>query len=348
MTDSSDYTFMQAALGLAKKGLYTTRPNPCVGCVIVKDNLIIGQGFHPKAGLPHAEIYALNDAKAHGYDIKGATAYVTLEPCSHYGQTPPCSKALIESGINKVIIATFDPNPQVAGRGISMLQNAGIDTQIGVCEREARKLNAGFLKAMATGLPYVRVKIATSLDGRTAMASGESKWITGEMARIDVQKLRARSGAIITGSRTVLADNPALTVRLDTLDLVNISPPKIVVMDRTGKLKNTDNYQVFNNKNTLLWQDDIKSLLQTLVSEYQCYDVLVEAGSTLATSFLIAGFVDELIVYQAPCLLGKTARAMFDGKFDQLADRLSFNLESCERLGDDLKMTFGQKPQCRK
>lgn len=332
-----DNHYMAMAIDLAKKGLYTTHPNPCVGCVIIKDGKVIGEGFHPKAGEPHAEVFALQQAKEHA---KGATAYVTLEPCSHYGRTPPCAKTLIEAGIGRVVIAGLDPNPKVAGRGAATLQNAGIDVSVGVLQKEAALLNCGFLKAMMTGLPYVRLKIAASLDGRVAMASGESKWITGELARRDVQYLRAKSGAIITGSGTIMKDNPALTVRLENWTMPQ---PKIIVMDRSQRLQNTDGYQVFGNPDTLLWRDNIKDLLLALVADYQCYDMLVEAGSTLSTAFLLAGFVDELIVYQAPCLLGATAKPMFDVPFDSLSDKLCFEQVSCEPVGDDLKITLKPK-----
>lgn len=332
-----DNHYMTMAIELAKKGLYTTRPNPCVGCVIVKDGKVIGKGFHPKVGEPHAEVFALRQAKEHA---KEATAYVTLEPCSHYGRTPPCAKALIEAGVGRVVIAGLDPNPKVAGRGVAMLQNAGIDVSVGVLQKEAAWLNCGFLKAMMTGLPYIRLKIAASLDGRTAMANGQSKWITGELARRDVQYLRAKSGAIITGSGTIMEDNPALTVRLENWTMPQ---PKIIVMDRSQRLQNTDGYQVFDNPDALLWRDDIKGLLLALVADYQCYDVLVEAGGTLSTAFLLAGFVDELIVYQAPCLLGATAKPMFGVSFDSLSDKLCFEQVSCEPVGDDLKIILKPK-----
>lgn len=332
-----DNHYMTMAIDLAKKGLYTTRPNPCVGCVIVKDGNVVGTGYHKQAGGPHAEVFALQQAKGQS---KGATAYVTLEPCSHYGRTPPCAKALIEAGISRVVMAGLDPNPKVAGRGVAMLKNAGIDVSVGVLQKEAALLNCGFLKAMARGLPYVRLKIAASLDGRTAMKNGKSKWITGDLARQDVQYLRAKSGAIITGSGTIVADDPALSVRLDN---ALIPPPKVVVLDRRQRLQPTDDYQIFGRTDTLLWRDDVASLLPVLVDEYQCYDVLVEAGSVLSTAFLQAGFVDELIVYQAPCLLGSTAKSMFDGKFEQLSDKIAFEQVGCERIGNDLKLTLKPK-----
>ncbi|MGK7731797.1 bifunctional diaminohydroxyphosphoribosylaminopyrimidine deaminase/5-amino-6-(5-phosphoribosylamino)uracil reductase RibD, partial [Acinetobacter baumannii] len=191
-----DQYWMQQAIELAKRGLYSTKPNPNVGCVIVKDDQLIGEGFHPKAGQPHAEVFALRQA---GEQAQGATAYVTLEPCAHYGRTPPCAEALVKAQVKKVVVACPDPNPLVAGKGVQILKNAGIEVEIGICEDLAAKLNQGFLKAMSTGMPYVRLKVASSLDGRTAMASGESKWITGSAARQDVQHWRAISGAVITG-----------------------------------------------------------------------------------------------------------------------------------------------------
>ena len=206
----SDQYWMQRAIELARLGQYSTKPNPNVGCVLVKNDQLIGEGFHPKAGQPHAEVFALRQA---GDNAKDATAYVTLEPCAHYGRTPPCAEALVKAQVRKVVVACSDPNPLVAGKGVQILRDAGIEVAIGVCETLAKTLNSGFLKAMSTGLPYVRLKIASSLDGRTAMASGESKWITGTAARQDVQHWRAVSGAVITGIQTVLADDCELNVR---------------------------------------------------------------------------------------------------------------------------------------
>lgn len=334
---TQDEHFMAQAIDCAKQGLYSTRPNPCVGCVIVKDGAVVGKGFHPKAGEPHAEVFALRQAKN---NTQGATAYVTLEPCSHYGRTPPCALALIQAGIKRVVIAGLDPNPKVAGQGVAMLEEAGIEVDIGILKAQAQTLNLGFLKAMITARPYVRLKIAASLDGRTAMANGQSKWITGQEARLDVQYLRARSGAIVTGSGTIIADNPALTVRLDDFLLPQ---PKVVVMDRRHRLKSDDEYQVLARFDTLLWRDGIDDLLSLLVRDYQCYDVLVEAGGELATAFLLAGAVDELVIYQAPCLLGKTAKPMFMAVFEQLSDRLSFELQSVTQLGVDIKLVFTPK-----
>ena len=340
--DAQDRYFMTLAIEQAQRGQYTTRPNPTVGCVIVQAGAVVGQGFHPRAGQPHAEVFALNDA---GHKSNGATAYVTLEPCSHTGRTPPCALALIKAGIKRVVVAGLDPNPQVAGRGVSLLKQAGIEVAVGVMTEQAEALNRGFLKAMRTQLPYVRLKIATSLDGRTAMASGESKWITSAAAREDVQQLRAQSGAIITGSNTVIADNPQLNVRSTKLGILakDIPMPKVVVLDRQARLiydTNSD-YYLCRHTDTLYWrEDDLKKLLKVLVQEHQCYDVLVEAGASVAGSFLSQQLVDELIVYQAPCLLGTQARAMVDFNPLSLAQQLRFQYSNHQQVGNDLKVTL--------
>ena len=340
--DAQDRYFMMLAIEQAKRGLYTTRPNPAVGCVIVQAEQIIGQGFHPKAGEPHAEVFALKEA---GTQAAGATAYVTLEPCSHTGRTPPCALALVAAKVNRVVIAGLDPNPQVAGRGVKLLEQAGIEVTVGVLTEQAEALNRGFLKAMRTKMPYVRLKIATSLDGRTAMASGESKWITSTAAREDVQKLRAQSGAIITGSETVITDNPQLNVRSEQLGMPpeKIPNPKIVILDRRQRLKHSlqSDYQLCRHPDTIYWhEDDLSTLLAKLVNEHQCYDVLVEAGASVAGSFLSQHLVDELIVYQAPCLLGEQARPMVDFNPMSLAQQLRFDIEDYQQLGPDLKLTL--------
>ncbi|MGB6924905.1 MULTISPECIES: bifunctional diaminohydroxyphosphoribosylaminopyrimidine deaminase/5-amino-6-(5-phosphoribosylamino)uracil reductase RibD [Psychrobacter] len=340
--DAQARYFMMLAIEQAKRGLYTTRPNPAVGCVIVQAEQIVGQGFHPKAGEPHAEVFALKDA---GTQAAGATAYVTLEPCSHTGRTPPCALALVAAKVKRVVIAGLDPNPQVAGRGVKLLEQAGIEVTVGVLTEQAEALNRGFLKAMRTKMPYVRLKIATSLDGRTAMASGESKWITSTVAREDVQKLRAQSGAIITGSETVITDNPQLNVRSEQLGVPpeKIPNPKIVILDRRQRLKHSlqSDYQLCRHPDTIYWhEDDLSTLLAKLVSEHQCYDVLVEAGASVAGSFLSQHLVDELIVYQAPCLLGEQARPMVDFNPMSLAQQLRFDIESHQQLGSDLKLTL--------
>jgi len=348
---TQDQIWMRRAIELARQGQYSTKPNPNVGCVIVKDGVVVGDGFHPKAGQPHAEVFAMRQA---GKQARGATAYVTLEPCAHYGRTPPCAKGLVEAGLAKVIVACPDPNPLVAGKGVQILKDAGIEVEVGICEDEAHPLNDGFLKAMATRMPYVRLKIASSLDGRTAMASGESKWITGVEARQDVQHWRAISGAVITGIETVLADDCQLNVRsLNGVDdISSIVQPKRIILDRQGRLPLTA--KILENPKTVMVMgpyrqeladlgvtqleiQPLKVLLQQLVQQHQIYDVLVEAGATLSTAFLQAGLVDELISYVAPTLLGQTARSMFNAEFSRMAEQLRFKLQDVTRLGDDVR-----------
>ncbi|WP_180031572.1 bifunctional diaminohydroxyphosphoribosylaminopyrimidine deaminase/5-amino-6-(5-phosphoribosylamino)uracil reductase RibD [Acinetobacter sp. YH12245] len=348
---TQDQIWMRRAIELARQGQYSTKPNPNVGCVIVKDGIVVGEGFHPKAGQPHAEVFAMRQA---GEQARGATAYVTLEPCAHYGRTPPCAKGLVEAGVAKVIVACPDPNPLVAGKGVQILKDAGIDVEVGICEDEAHPLNDGFLKAMATGMPYVRLKIASSLDGRTAMASGESKWITGPEARQDVQHWRAISGAVITGIETVLADDCQLNVRSlkGMNDISTVVQPKQIILDRQGRLPLTT--KILETPETVMVMgpyrqeladlgviqfeiQPLKELLQQLVQQHQIYDVLVEAGATLSTAFLQAGLVDELISYVAPTLLGQTARSMFNAEFSRMAEQLRFKLQDVTRLGDDVR-----------
>ncbi|MFV5491220.1 bifunctional diaminohydroxyphosphoribosylaminopyrimidine deaminase/5-amino-6-(5-phosphoribosylamino)uracil reductase RibD [Acinetobacter sp. ASP199] len=348
---TQDQIWMRRAIELARQGQYSTKPNPNVGCVIVKDGLIVGEGFHPKAGQPHAEVFAMRQAAE---QARGATAYVTLEPCAHYGRTPPCAKGLVEAGVAKVVVACPDPNPLVAGKGVQILKDAGIEVEVGICEDEAHPLNYGFLKAMATGMPYVRVKIASSLDGRTAMASGESKWITGTEARQDVQHWRAISGAVMTGIETVLADDCQLNVRsLNSVDDIStIVQPKRIILDRQGRLPL--NAKILEQAETVMVMgpyrqeladlgvtqleiQPLQELLQQLVQQHQIYDVLVEAGATLSSAFLQAQLVDELISYVAPTLLGQTARSMFNAEFSRMAEQLRFKLQDVTRVGDDVR-----------
>lgn len=348
---TQDQIWMRRAIELARQGQYSTKPNPNVGCVIIKDGLIVGEGFHPKAGQPHAEVFAMRQAAE---QARGATAYVTLEPCAHYGRTPPCAKGLVEAGVAKVVVACPDPNPLVAGKGVQILKDAGIEVEVGICEDEAHPLNYGFLKAMATGMPYVRVKIASSLDGRTAMASGESKWITGTEARQDVQHWRAISGAVMTGIETVLADDCQLNVRsLNSVDDIStIVQPKRIILDRQGRLPL--NAKILEQAETVMVMgpyrqeladlgvtqleiQPLQELLQQLVQQHQIYDVLVEAGATLSSAFLQAQLVDELISYVAPTLLGQTARSMFNAEFSRMAEQLRFKLQDVTRVGDDVR-----------
>lgn len=343
-----DADFMAMAINLAWQGIFITRPNPSVGCVIVKEGRVVGTGRTDKVGGFHAEVFALQKAAD---QAQGATAYVTLEPCSHTGRTPPCCDALIAAGIARVVVALIDPNPKVAGRGIKRLLAAGITVSLGLMADEARCINRGFLKAMATGLPFVSIKLATSLDGRVAMASGESKWITSKAARLDVQRHRARAAAIITGSQTIIKDNPALNVRgwqgliniadgYNDIDVKQIPQPKIVVMDRRAQLDYHSPYQVLKRNDTLLWRDDIQSLLLSLVKDFQCYDVMVEAGATLATAFLQSGLVDELVLYQAGCLLGVNTQPMFQASFEHLSQGLRLYPKATTLIGEDIKTVF--------
>ena len=347
-----DLFWMRRAIELARLGQYSTKPNPNVGCVIVKDAQLLGEGYHPRAGQPHAEVFALRQA---GEQARGATAYVTLEPCAHYGRTPPCAKALVDAGVAKVVVACPDPNPLVAGKGVQILKDAGIQVDVGVAEAEARQLNLGFLKAMATGMPYVRLKVASSLDGRTAMASGESKWITGTAARADVQHWRAISAAVLTGIDTLLADDCLLNVRhlAGVDDTHSVVQPKRIILDRQGRLPLSA--QILQQPETVMVMgpyraelaalgviqlavQPLATLLAQLVQQHQIYDVLVEAGATLSTAFLQEGWVDEVISYVAPTLLGRSARTMFNAEFEQMAEQLRFKLYDVTQLGDDVRL----------
>lgn len=349
---TQDQIWMQRAIELARLGQYSTKPNPNVGCVIVKDGQLVGEGYHPRAGQPHAEVFALRDA---GDAARGATAYVTLEPCAHYGRTPPCAKGLVEAGVARVVVACPDPNPLVAGKGVQILRDAGIQVEVGVLEQQAHQLNLGFLKAMAAGQPYVRLKVASSLDGRTAMASGESKWITGNPARLDVQHWRAISAVVITGIETVLADDCQLNVRQLTThqDISSIAQPKRLVLDRQGRLPLTaklleppDSVMVMGPYRAELEAlgviqlevQPLDQLLRTLVQQHQLYDVLIEAGATLSTAFLQQQLVDEVISYVAPTLLGRSARAMFQAEFERMAQQLRFKLCDVTQFGDDVRL----------
>lgn len=296
-----DLSWMRQALRLAEQGLYTTTPNPRVGCVIVNDQQqCVGTGFHARAGAPHAEVFALREA---GAQAQGATAYVTLEPCSHYGRTPPCADALIAAGVKRVVVAMTDPNPLVSGRGLAKLQAAGMAVTQDVLRPEAEALNRGFIKRMQTGMPFVRLKIASSLDGKTALLNGQSQWITGEAARQDVHHWRAQACAVLTGSGTILADQPQLTVR----HVPTSRQPKRIVLDRRGRL-DPRAYPDFIIEQS---QDDLKTILMRLAKTYQLNEIFVEAGSVLNAAFLEANLIDELIVYVAPRLLGHEARGLF-------------------------------------
>ncbi len=331
---AADHEFMARALQLARRGLNTTTPNPRVGSVIVKDGAVIGEGWHEKAGEPHAEAIALGKVgtgnTAHG--PRGATVYVTLEPCSHYGRTPPCADALIAAGVARVVIAMKDPNPQVAGNGMARLAAAGIDVASGLMEAEATDLNIGFVARMTRGRPWLRLKVASSIDGKTALNNGKSQWITGPDARRDVHAWRARSCAMLTGIGTVRDDNPRLTVR----DVAAMRQPLRVVVD--SRLEIALDAAILAGGNTLVacaveqpekaarlrdlgadvvvlpnasGKVDLPALLQEL-GRRGINEVMAEAGFRLNGSLLREGCVDELLIYQAPLLLGDAARGMFD------------------------------------
>jgi diaminohydroxyphosphoribosylaminopyrimidine deaminase/5-amino-6-(5-phosphoribosylamino)uracil reductase len=357
-----DAAHMARALRLAERGLYTTDPNPRVGCVIVRDGRIVGEGWHRRAGGPHAEIEALREA---GEAAQGATAYVSLEPCSHHGKTPPCADALIRAGVVRVVAAMRDPNPRVAGAGLQRLAEAGIETGCGLLEGAAAALNPGFCQRMQSGRPWVRSKLAMSLDGRTAMASGESKWITGLEARRDVHRLRARSSAIVTGIETVLADDPELNARLGE-DAGDIVQPVRVVLDSRLRLPATVRLAAGPGRTVVLTAADTASCsvpagleVHTLpasadgrpdlaavvdwLGRAEFNEVLVESGPTLNGALLRAGLVDEWIVYMAPVVLGDGGRGLFHlPELTRMADRYELALKEVRQVGRDIRMTFGK------
>ncbi|WP_038903661.1 bifunctional diaminohydroxyphosphoribosylaminopyrimidine deaminase/5-amino-6-(5-phosphoribosylamino)uracil reductase RibD [Dickeya zeae] len=367
MATYSDEFYMARALELARRGRFTTAPNPNVGCVIVRDGEIVGEGYHQKAGEPHAEVHALRMA---GDKARGATAYVTLEPCSHHGRTPPCADALVAAGVARVVAAMQDPNPQVAGRGLHRLQQAGIAVHHGVLMDQAEKINHGFLKRMRTGFPYVQLKLGASLDGRTAMASGESQWITSPQSRQDVQRFRAQSAAILSSSATVLADDPSLTVRWSELDVDTqrlypqsaVRQPVRVIVDSQSRV--TPHHRLVSqpgqtwlaraSQDAQSWPDGVEQLTMPLhgggidlvalmmtLGKRQINTVWVEAGAHLAGALLQAGVVDELIVYLAPTLLGDAARSLcvLPG-LEQLSQAPLFDMTDVRQIGPDVRLTL--------
>lgn len=362
----ADQQAMARAIQLAKKGLYTTHPNPRVGCVIVKDSEIIAEGWHERAGEPHAEINALASLSAE--QVRDATAYVTLEPCSHTGKTPPCSQALVKAKVKRVVAAMQDPNPLVAGNGLKQLREAGIETASGLMEAQSRELNPGFIKRMEQGLPWVSVKLAMSLDGRTAMASGESKWITSESARNDVQFLRARASAILTGQGTVLADNPSLNVRLHADQLGHngtVLQPVRVVLDPELKMSSDALMLGLEGKTIVVTtkadaeqasalQDKgvevisfaspspselpLTAVLQELANR-EINEIHVEAGATLCGALLQEGLVDELVIYMAPHIMGSEARGLLNlPGLERMKDRIDLNITDIRAIGKDFRI----------
>jgi diaminohydroxyphosphoribosylaminopyrimidine deaminase/5-amino-6-(5-phosphoribosylamino)uracil reductase len=360
-----DHEHMAHALRLAERGLYTTQPNPRVGCVIAHGDEVVGTGFHQRAGEPHAEVYALREAGARAH---GATAYVTLEPCAHHGRTPPCAEALIAAGVARVVMAAEDPFPQVDGRGIARLRAAGIAVDVGLMREAARELNVGFFSRIERSRPFVRVKLAMSLDGRTALANGESTWITGEAARADVQRWRARSSAILSGSGTVQADNPRLTVRLasnahssDAAGEVGFRPLRVILDSQLRTSANSHvldgsvptlvycQFGAIGSRNTFEFVEcvraaevagkiDLCAVLEDLARR-GCNEVHVEAGPTLCGALFAAGLVDELLLYIAPLLLGDDGRPLLKLPIlTDLADRWQLRTIEQRTIGSDWRL----------
>ena len=352
---------MARALLLAERGLMTTAPNPRVGCVLVRNGEIVGEGWHERSGQPHAEINALQQA---GSKAAGATAYVTLEPCCHQGRTPPCTEALVAAGVTRVVAAMEDPNPQVAGQGLAALRDAGIEAAAGLLADAAEQLNVGFIMRMRQGRPWVRCKLAMSIDGRTAMASGESCWITGAAARADVHRLRGRSDAIMTGIGTVLVDDPSLTVRIDgladdfhqplrvVLDSHLRTPPDAKLLDQPGETLivtgavDADNEARLTRNGiriaTLPLESgklDLPAVLQHL-GMLQINEVHLEAGATLCGALIQAGLVDELVIYMAPHLMGDAARGLFAlPALEQMSERIKLSISDVRAVGKDWRIT---------
>ena len=360
-TLNSHHDWMALALEQAKRALYVSDPNPRVGCVLVnQDNRCIGQGFTQAVGEPHAEVMALRDAKGKGASTQGATAYVTLEPCSHHGRTPPCADALVGAGIQTVVIGASDPNPLVSGNGVKRLQEAGIAVTSGILAHECEELNIGFFKRMRTGLPWVRLKMACSLDGKTALLNGQSQWITGEAARADGHAFRARASAVLTGIGTILADDPQMNVRAIkvprqpwhvVLDTHLRTPVDTALFRNEGKKliytgsasvqkrealeqKGACVYVVPDNNNERI---DLKWTLQDLAG-HECNELHVEAGSTLSSAFLKAGLVDELLIYIAPRLIGQGMDLLTGVKLESLQQTLDFSFSDMAMVGQDLRL----------
>ena len=365
MPEVIDYQYMARALTLARRGLYSTDPNPRVGCVLVRDGRVVGEGWHEWAGQAHAEVMAMAQAQ----DLsRGATAYVTLEPCCHYGRTSPCTQALLEGGVTRVVAAMEDPNPRVAGKGLAQLRQAGVTVDCGVLEAEARELNPGFIRRMSQGRPWVRIKLAMSLDGRTALASGESRWITGPEARQDVQRLRARSSAVVTGADTLLADDPSLNVRLD----IPVQQPLRVVLDSRLRTPPTARTLGLPGQVLILTARRDPGPVEALkatgaevlvlpsgsggldlaavtaeLSRRQINELHLECGPTLAGAWLAAGLMDELVVYMAPLLLGDSARGLFSlPDIQRMEQRRGLEIIDIRAVGRDWRLTVRPEGAC--
>ncbi|MEF1282993.1 bifunctional diaminohydroxyphosphoribosylaminopyrimidine deaminase/5-amino-6-(5-phosphoribosylamino)uracil reductase RibD [Vibrio sp. M250220] len=352
-----DFIMMSRAIELAKGGIYTTAPNPNVGCVITLDGEVVGEGFHLRAGDPHAEVHALRMA---GEKSVGATAYVTLEPCSHYGRTPPCAEGLIKAKVAKVICAMQDPNPQVAGRGIKMLRDAGIEVEVGLLEQDAINLNPAFIKRMKSGMPFVQLKMAASLDGQTALSNGQSQWITSAQARQDVQNYRAQSGAILSTSKTVIEDNASLNVRWEELPISvqtkyphqQLRQPVRVILDRQSQL--TPELKLFHTEGERLivspqgdvqptlnsnQQVDLAATFSQLATAHNINHLWVEAGATLASSLIQQNLVDELVLYLAPKIMGSDGRGLLGALgLASMADVIDLNFKDIRLVGRDVRI----------
>jgi diaminohydroxyphosphoribosylaminopyrimidine deaminase / 5-amino-6-(5-phosphoribosylamino)uracil reductase len=357
---------MQRALALAARGQYTTRPNPRVGCVLTQGDRIIGEGFHAQAGQAHAEVHALQDAHRNGENTQGARAYVSLEPCAHTGRTPPCTDALLRAGISAVVIACLDPYDQVNGRGAERLRAAGVAVQIGLLQTEARRLNAGFFSRVLRHRPWLRLKLATSVDGRIALKNGASQWLTGPAARADGHRLRAQACAVLSGIGTVLTDDPALDARLDAAVLAELPVPLMpvmkIILDRAARLPAHARVvqspgltlqvhaqdvvsrlapSVRSMPHDFTQADALQALLLRLTQEYQIQELHVEAGGTLAGALLAADLVDELVVYQAPLLLGPEAKAMAELPEASSLDSLArWQLLDVMQLDADVRLRY--------
>ncbi|MCD6007789.1 MAG: bifunctional diaminohydroxyphosphoribosylaminopyrimidine deaminase/5-amino-6-(5-phosphoribosylamino)uracil reductase RibD [Pseudomonadota bacterium] len=370
MPKTTPESCMARALKLARRGLYTTDPNPRVGCVLVKGGRIVGEGWHVRAGEPHAEIHAL---RAAGEAARGATAYVTLEPCAHHGRTGPCAEALIEAGVARVVAAMSDPNPEVSGRGLTLLREAGVAVELGLLESEARALNPGFIARMSRGRPFVRLKMAMSLDARTAMASGESQWITGPAARREVQRLRARSSAVMTGVESAIFDNSRLTVRADQLGIegeqggtIAARQPLRVIVDTRLRLPlaaaclsepgrtlivacsqdaerraalEAAGAEVLIMPSGRDGRVDLAALLDHLAVHEACNEVLLETGATLAGAMLDAELIDEMQLFVAPTLLGGEARPLFAiPGLERMAQQRPLLIDDIRAVGHDWRI----------
>jgi len=347
--------YMQMALDLAEKGMHSSMPNPRVGCIVVHNSQVVGQGWHSKTGEDHAEVMALSQA---GHKAKGATAYITLEPCNHYGKTPPCTDSLISAGVETVIYAMDDPNPEVSGKSTGILKAAGVKVIQGVLHQKSKDLNIGFIKRMESGLPYIRSKIASSIDGKTALLNGTSQWISSEKSREDVQSWRARSCALLTSIETVLSDDPFLNVRIDGFD--DLDQPMRVVLD--SQLRIDSHYKILRLPGqkiiyTLKAQHndpEIQNMIKTAeeydghisleylfrdLAKREVNEVMIECGGVLNGALLKQEFIDELIVYIAPCILGNKARNMFSlPVLSEMSDRYNFDSTQVDQIDHDVRV----------